>query len=264
MKILTKALVLLTIPLLSVGTGQTDLRPHPTPTRTYILDRISRLTGLESLFEVESIENVPASNANIPFLAKELEGKTAIKVTFKRGKLKFKFPRGGLEDKYDGRRFVVLLDADAKRLLSVTSTIPIKDPDIHPEESLDNIEVQLRANGGESYQSFPALDPKITFLDALESLQRNHYSPLVAQEIDGFCVMHSEMDGAPTLKWIVTLRGIPPRAERPSSQYFDGHGPKRSEKSEPEPIWQRNYLHEFVDATTGAWLSSETLPFPKP
>jgi hypothetical protein len=243
MKILSTTLILLTSSLLSVGMAQTDLRSTSTPSWTYILDRIHRLTGLDTLFAIASIENVPAPSANIPFLEKELEGKTAIKVTFKRGRLRLNSVPPGLEDKYDDRQFVVLFDADARKLLSVTSRISRKDPDIHPERPLREIETEFR-NAGEMYQSFPTSDPKITFLKALENVE-GFGAPLLSQEIDGFYVVHLESD-VPRSEWIITLRGFPP------SIATNG----------PAPTWSRNHMRSFVDATTGKWLGATSNPEP--
>jgi hypothetical protein len=120
------AAVLLLCRCVSVSAGDAPSLPEEA-----ILNRVHAFTGLDTMFEVDSIENVPASTANVPFLAKALEGKTAIKVTFKPGRLKLKSRAPGMQDKYDDRQFVVLLDGDAKNLFSVTSTISKKDPDIH-------------------------------------------------------------------------------------------------------------------------------------
>jgi hypothetical protein len=121
--------------------GAADLA---TPSKEAILDRIHTLTGLDALFEIEAIERISGAEANVPFVAKELEGTTAIKVIFKRGRLKLKYIRGGREDEYDDRQFVVLLDAAGKNLLAVTSTVSKANPDIHPDKPLGKIATMFR------------------------------------------------------------------------------------------------------------------------
>jgi hypothetical protein len=240
-------LTLLAIPLLRVGIRQTALKPATNPTKAYILDRIHVLTGLDALFQVDSIKSVPATAAMIPFLNKELEGKTAIEVTFKRGKLNLKSGRAGEPDKYNDRQFVVLLDADAKKLLAVTSTLSKKDPDIHPELSLEEAEDYLR-HSSELYVSFPTSDPKITFLEALEIVKKDGFAyPTSAQEIDGLYLMRSEMRRSARAEWIITFRGMPPMPVRYPSI----------------PVWQRNHNREFVNDLTGKWLGGDSGPNPK-
>jgi len=234
------AVVLLTIPLLRVATCQaTPLTP--VPTKVEITERISRLTGLNAIFEIESIDEIPANSANTPFLSKSLTG-NAIKVTFQQGALKLKSALPGAADKYE-RQFVVTLDATAKHLLSVFSPSMIKNPDIH-RESVEEAEKLLRQQG-ETYSAWPESDPKVSFLEALEIIQKDGVSqPLLSQEIEGFYVMHSEI-GLPTSpQWIITLRGGPPHPRMPKSI----------------PLWQRNHSREFVDAMAGKWLSAASYP----
>jgi hypothetical protein len=247
MKILTTTLIILMMPLLRHGAAQADLRRVHTPPPTFILERIHKLTDLDTLFPVKTIEDAPASTASIPFLEKELEGKTAIKVTLKRGKLKLKTSPGQIEieDKYNDRQFVVLLDSDAKKLLSVTSRISKKDPDIHPERSARQLEEWFR-NAGELYQSFPTMEPKINFLEALEKIE-GFGDPMQSQEIDEFYVMYLESDGSRP-EWIITLRGFPPYPSKYGS----------------EPVWSRNHMRSSADASTGRCLSATSNPQPNP
>jgi hypothetical protein len=257
MKILTTALIIIVAPLLGDCAAQTDSRRVPTPTQKYILERIHKLTELDTLFAVEKIEDAPASTANIPFLEKQLEGKNAIKVTLKPGKLKLKPPPGKIEneddynDAYNDRQFVLLLDADAKTILSIRSRISKQDPNIHPEPPVAEIE-RLYGPAGDIYLSFPAHDPKVTFLEALYALQKVNIIPQGAQQIDAFYVMYDETADPrvadPRADWVITMRGPPFFAAMPD---VDG-----------TPIWQLNHMRSFVDAVTGAWLRSSSNPQP--
>ena len=152
------------------------------PTRETILNRIHVLTGLDSLFDVESIEWARASEANIPFLERDLEGKESNQSHVqKRGELKLKPTSADDRDKNVDRQFVVLLDAEANKILSLTSTIAKTDPSIHPEQSLEQIEMEI-SRGGERYQSLPNIDPRFTFVDALDIIAKTFESPLDAQQ----------------------------------------------------------------------------------
>jgi hypothetical protein len=231
----------------------------PMPAREAILNRIHILTGLDTLFAVESIEGARASDADIPFLGKELEGKAAIKITFKRGKLKLKSVPAGKEDKYSDRQFIVLLDAEANKLLSVTSTIVKKDPQIHPEKSRNEIETELGRNG-EYYKAFPESDPKFAFLEALEITEKSIASPYAAQQIDAYYVVHPQWGGVSRPLWIVTMRG----SEFSTGPTFpvppNGEGPHQ----EPLPDVHVNYIRILIDAMDGKWLSASNSPSPKP
>jgi hypothetical protein len=245
MKILLKALTLLTIPLVSIGMGQTE-PPIPAPTKTQIIDRAKQLTGLNALFEVDSIENDPTALPGIPFLSQELKGNNFIKVTYKTGALKLKTAPPGSVDKYQ-RKFVVILDATAEHLLSVISSGPNDSPDIH-REPLEKAEAMLRSCG-ELYESLPTSDPEVTFLNALEIIQKHGVgAPLLSQEIEGFYVIQSqydlEMKRPKSAKWMISLRGGPPIPMMPSSL----------------PNWARSRIRERVDATSGKWLGATSFP----
>ena len=82
--------------------------------------------------------------------------------------------------------------------------------DMRPEPNATSAQAQLEATG-ERYLAFPTIDPKITFLDALDVvLSSGIGSPFHAKEIDGLYVMHSKGESDPRPAWVITLRGLPP------------------------------------------------------
>ena len=124
-------------------------------------------------------------------------------------------------------------------------------------ESLEHREAAMREHF-EAYESLPTSDPKITFLDALQAIQKHGMgAPLSSPEIEAFYVIHSKLDwnflnmenyrvtGA---KWIISLRGGPPLIP---------HGPAGAHAL---PIWALNHTRDFIDAMTGKWLGADNFP----
>ncbi|MEI9893698.1 MAG: hypothetical protein WDN28_07300 [Chthoniobacter sp.] len=218
-----------------------------------ILDCVKRLTGLDASSVAEA-ERVSLSELNIPFLSAQLRDETGIRVRFAPGKIHWSLPYHGREDLY-ARYFTVYLDAEAKRILAVTSHLAERSPDIHAELSPEEAEKDLRLSGA-VYQSFPTVDPNITFLEALETVRASGYGyPPLAQEIDGFYVMYALRDQAPRPVWIINLRGLPPF---PFHRPFGTIGRNAMEP----PAWKRNYARNIVDAISGKWIIGANGPGP--
>lgn len=223
------------------------------PPQDQIFDCVTRFTGLDTLFTIESAERVTLSELNIPFLAAQNKDQTGIRVDLTPGKINWPLPHHGFEDPYV-RHFAVYLDTDAKRILAVTSRLAERSPDIHAELSPEEAEKRLRLSE-ESYDSFPTVDPGITFMDALESVRKNGIaSPSVAQEIDGFYVMYGLRREKPQPVWVINLRGLPPLA-------FPGIA--WGGRAVLPPAWKRNYMRNIVDGVTGKWLSGANGPGPR-
>ena len=150
------------------------------------------------------------------FLSQELAGKhvvRSIQTTFLTLKLKSATP--AFPDKYAGQRvFTVLIDKQTGQLLNVRSRFLRDARDMRPEPNATSAQAQLEATG-ERYLAFPTIDPKITFLDALDVvLSSGIGSPFHAKEIDGLYVMHSKGESDPRPAWVITLRGPPAHGSR--------------------------------------------------
>jgi hypothetical protein len=219
--------------------------PKNLPTTQKIEACIKDFTGLSDSFAIESFEQRPLAELRVPFLTKNLATQPGLVVTIGPGRLNLKSTAKGRSDRY-ARRFVVRMDANATQFFSITSTFegqPTKD--IVPDPSLESVERQLRAHD-EIYHSIPTVVPKITFLDALDTvLTRGVTSPLTAKEIDGLYVMYSYKDRPPRAVWVIMMRGADPAIP---------HGDGRD--------WQRARLRHVVDAATGQILGADSLPVP--
>jgi hypothetical protein len=215
------------------------------PEQDNVISTIAAAIKVESADDIESIESVDLSTLNIPFLSGTLKGQKGIRASFRPGPLKITASREGEKDKYQ-RTFSVLLDASASRVLMVHSRIMGPTQDIHPEAPPEQAEADLRRIA-EVYLSFPDDPPKISFMEALDAIRlRGVGYPLAAQEIDGIYVMDSRLQQPARAVWVITLRGLPPLTS------------KRN-----EPVWQRNYFRNIVDAQTGKWLYADNRPSPR-
>jgi hypothetical protein len=210
------------------------------PSRQQILDCVKRFTAWDESFAIASVESVSLSELQLPFLSHQLQDQTGIRIRFEPGKIKLP---GGFDDPYM-RYFTIYLDADARQLLGVKSRLAERSPDIHDGPSVEEVETRLRA-AKQIYESFPLEAPKVSFMDALESVRAGSLSsPRDAQEIDGFYLMYKAGDQKPYPVWIIYLRGLPPmHMMRP----FGGPQP---------PVWTRNHTHSIVDAVTGKCIVS--------
>jgi hypothetical protein len=225
-------------------------KPPAMPPQERILDCLKRTTALDSSFGIDKVEIVPLAGLNIPFLSAQIKEKKGIRVRLIPGKIKWSGPREGSVDRYV-RYFAVYLDAEANRVLAVTSRLEKRSSDIHPDPSPEVMAAQL-SHASEAYEAFPTADPKVTFMEALEAVCVHGvgYPPL-AQEIDGFYLMDSR---ATNPVWIINLRGLPPL---PATSNPGGG------KLVTPPIWKDNHLRNVVDAATGKWLFGTNIPGPE-
>ncbi len=158
-------------------------------------DAARRFTNLGQLAAVSSVAKRTLTAKEIPFLSPPV-GATVWDVTFAPMRLLFDSQERGDADRQRAE-FVATFDSTGKHLLIVRSHFDGVDPDLPGEPSPEEMEELLPRGGDEIYTSFPDAEPKITFLKALESVQKGGMgSPFLAKEIDGAYVMRREMGKA--------------------------------------------------------------------
>ncbi len=210
------------------------------------ISRAILLSGLDVVSDKISAERMTLTGNKTPFLSEQLNGKSVWRVRFGPGSLKLKSSQPGFVDKYQ-RIFDVILDATTGQLFGVECKFGGAAEEMRPDPETASAERQLRA-ASEVYVGLPAVDPKITFLSALDVVLTNGGgSPFVAKEIAGIYVMDSEMNSAPRAVWVITLRGLPP---------YSFHGPA----AETVPIWHRNHMRSVIDAMRGKFLFATNYP----
>jgi len=226
------------------ASGEPPDRSPALPSKKRILDCVTAVTGLDAISPVEKSELVSLSEVIIPFFSSELKDKIGIRVRMAPVTIKWSSTTGPVADHYT-RYFTVYLDADAERVLAVTSRLAERPPDIR-EPTADETEGELRGSA-QIYSSFPSAAPKITFMQALGAVRE----PL-APEIDGVYVMYSHLEEKPHPVWAISMRGGPPSALSFSRPILE----KGVVAPEAPAGRQRNFVRAIVDATTGTPLIS--------
>jgi hypothetical protein len=211
--------------------------------------RAIRLTQLDRVSSKISARRVRITQDLIPFLGKQFIGRAAWRVDFEDASLKLDSAIPGFEDQYR-RKFSVFLGESNGELLYINSKFRGAAPDMRPEPTGEPAEVQLLSEG-EIYHGLPEVQPKISFLDALDIvLSKGMGSPFLAKEIDGAYVLHSRMASRPKPVWMIMLRGLPPM-------------PARGSAGDKVPVWQRNHMRNVIDAMTGEFMFATNSPQPE-
>jgi hypothetical protein len=181
-----------------------------------------------------------------PYLSKKLLGKPLWHVVLPDRKLELPSSPENYHDRYS-RTFDVLLNPIDGRVIKLKSRWPEGVPQIDPEPDGASATEQLARSGNEVYHGFPNEDPHVSFIDAVDSIQRGGDGPLTAKQISGSYVMWSTMGRFETPRpvWAITLRGVLPVMPRPGMPL--------------EAIYQYRLI---VDAKTGEYLCGGNTPRP--
>lgn len=122
-------------------------------------------------------------------------------------------------------------------------------PPIAPFPTALEEERQLR-NLGERFVALPEVEPDVDFYNALKQIElAGIVAPQEANQVIAYLVTHHTRKYSPRPVWIIQTRGI----EMPAEGY-GGMG--------DVPVDARNHMRHVIDATTGAWLYSDTAPQP--
>jgi len=196
--------------------------------------RANSLTGLERLSGKPIAIAVKVAEDVTPFLGQRNVGKPAWRL---------EYPAAA---PYQSK-FVVLLDAVTGHLLSITAMVDEGRRDSDNMPLYDEATRILRSQD-EVYEGYPAQDPKVDFLNALESIAQGGFgSPGRARMIHAVYVLDSQRGATSRGVWAITLRGLPPIA---------AHGP--DPKSVPKA--RRTHMRNLVDAATGKVLQAVNSP----
>jgi hypothetical protein len=222
---------------------------HMILTSEQAISRSNQLTGLGTLSTANPVtRRHRIEQSKTPFLWRQIVGREAWWIEYDNLSLRLKAAVPGFGDPYR-RHFTVILDANTAQCLGVSSTSQAEDPEMRPEPPAEVAETQLRGEK-EIYSGLPPQDPKLTFLEALETiLSKGVGSPFLAKEIDGVHVMESKMASDFRPVWVISLRGLPPRAVHRAGVFV--------------PIWQRNHMRNVVDALSGTVLFATNSPQPQ-
>ena len=182
---------------------------------------------------------------NTPYLSDQLTRRPLWHVVLRGWAFELKHYPAGYEDLYS-RTADIYLDPITKSILKVKTRWPEGAPEMPPEVSAETGAAQMLQSGAWRYHGFPAKEPDITFLDALDSIWRfARDSPMGAKQVVGHYVMWSRMGRQPRAVWAVMLRGVPVKKPPPGT-----------------PVDAMDQYTYIIDATSGNWIATSNRPSP--
>lgn len=201
------------------------------------LDLARKIVGFTetAAFSAES-RLVKLSDDNTPFLKKEFIGRPIWDVVLTDWSVALKSDPDA-RDRYR-RTLDVYLDPANGKTLKVVSRWPEGAPPMRPMPGAEEAEAKFRGKGQE-FHGFPADSPPISFVEALDTVQREGFGDVLeASQIMANCVLWSNMGREPRPVWVVTLWGIPP-VRTPTSN---------------APVEARRCFTTVIDARTGQFI----------
>ncbi len=143
----------------------------------------------------------------------------------------------------DERTWDVYVDPESGLVLRATSRWVDGEPRLPPVVDSATATEQMRRASREKYHGFPQVEPKVTLLQALQTIHQAGWAPASAKAIVAEYVIWSKMDKNPRAVWAIMLRGVPVFKPPPGTLSNA----------------QDQYRH-IVDAETGEWLGMNNLP----
>ena len=196
---------------------------------------------------MESAKQVTMLDSTTPFLAEQLNNRTALLVTLKDVPLNIEKVTGPTKTVLTGTRdFELYIDPVSGKLLKIVSTLDdywkkLGDGEIRKPLAAA-AEKELRRNLHESYDGIPEQEPAISFLDALNAVVGN---PVTASQIVAWYVLRTT-NRRTSAVWVIHLYGI---------SHIGAIGREKT-----APIYQRNHLRSIINAQTGRLISAGNCP----
>ena len=183
---------------------------------------------------------------NIPFLYEKIVNRPVWRVTVREFVFELESSPAGFKDMYI-RILDTFLDPRTGQVLRVRTRLPAGFPKELREPSAEFSTTQLFGGTKETYHGFPTDPPGMSFVDAVDAVQRAGWNPLASAQVTGEWVMWSTYDKKPRPVWVITLQGMPPL-----------------EASYPGvPVDARNHLRSIVDPVSREWIQGGNSPQPE-
>lgn len=183
---------------------------------------------------------------NIPFLHDQIINRPVWRVTVRDFVFELESSPAGLKDMYI-RILDTFVDPRTGQVLRVRTRLPEGFPTELREPSAEFATWQLFGGTKETYHGFPTDLPGMSFVDAVDAVQRGGWNPLASDQVTGEWVMWSTYDKKPRPVWVITLQGMPP---------FEASYPG-------VPVDARNHLRIIVDPVSKSWIEAGTSPQPE-
>jgi len=175
-----------------------------------VLERVAPVTGLPKGTS-QTADLTTLGDDTLPYLHDQVSGRPLWKVSITGARIQLPSTPAGFRDRYE-RTIDVLLDPVGGGFVALSSRWPIGEAPMPPEPGAKSAAEQMTRSGGETYHGFPTVQPGVSFINALDAIQRGGGSPLIAKQIIAHYVMWSRAGkwAEPRAVWAITLRGIPP------------------------------------------------------
>jgi hypothetical protein len=208
------------------------------------LQQASEDLGIDLGPDDVTIDSVALAENSMPFLRKELTGKSAWQVQLKDAVLRRALSL--LSPKIS--QLSVILSPDSGRILKLSSRIPPGEPQLRPFPEPDEEERQM-LESGERFVGLPPERPSISFIKALKIIGTHGPGGVEqARQLIAYYVTDVTVGFGERTVWVVQVRGIPPLP-------MPSHGLRIPEDA-------RNHLRHLIDASSGEWLTADTVPQP--
>ena len=168
--------------------------------KNQIIERAASILGLDSISSktreglVEKSDFIDVVDSTTPYISSIIDGSRILRVEFDSVVLKLrKFNDTGRLN------FIVFIDPEPGELIKITSK---KDEFNLGDWKISSAKEQEKILGSEKYCGIPKVDPKISFIEALDSIIKN---PLKAFYIEGLYVLHSSSDETPRPVWNIKV-----------------------------------------------------------
>lgn len=190
----------------------------PTERRGWMIDTASKATerckqivGLPEADENAEVvlRLAKLTTDNTPYLSDQIIGRPLWHMEVRGWSVDLMSEHSSVRDPYE-RCLDVFVDPMNGSLLKIESRWPKNVPPMSAQASAEVATELLAASGNEVYRSFPAGIPKMSFVGALESLQRAGVNVTRAKQLIGQFVVRSTDFKKAKPVWAITLRGVFP------------------------------------------------------
>lgn len=224
--------------------GRIDQSDWTLKTRDETIEQACKSLGRSLVTQVPVVAQVVTLREdNMPYLSKQFIERPLWHVEVRDVSVDRADESFPIRDRYSPRTLDVFLDPISGCILKIVSRWPEGEPRMPPTVDAATAATQMERSGKETYHGFPTRPPRITFLDALRTVENAGWVPRRARQIVAEYVMWSRMGESPRAVWAIMLRGVPVFKPPPGT-------PKG---------FQDQYRH-IIDAETGKWIWTSNLP----
>jgi hypothetical protein len=218
------------------------------------LDTTKRALGLEIRPDAVITSLAPPEQTLLPFLKTSVDDerlwrRTEVAPRLRFDKLNVITQRGGRPRFPNLETIEAVVNPRTELPYKIVTPWKAGAPPIAPFPSVAEEERQLRSLG-ERFVALLDAEPDVDFYNALKQVEATGVvAPKEAKQVIAYLVSHHTRRYSPRPVWIIQTRGV--------ELVMEGYAAQAD-----IPIDARNHMRHVVDATTGDWLYSDTVPQP--